>query len=123
MTMFHIHPHAACDRYPALLASFVEEYGADTAPAFAAQFAAAEAADLHWESRFGMRSLGRFEGFDDDEDGTDGTELMRIIGFFRGCYFVANCLVDSEMRVHALLKLTRFDDLAAAQNAFRHGGG
>jgi hypothetical protein len=120
MTMLHIHPHAAFDQFPQLLASLAEEHGTDGLSFIAEQFAAAEAADLHWDSRFAERNLGAYEGFDDDDD---GAELVRIIGYFRSRYFVATCVVNSDRRVRSLLKLTRFDDVQAAEIAFRAGGG
>lgn len=96
-----LHPHAELDRFPQLLAEFGD--------GFVDAVIAAEEADFAWDSRFAEHDLG--------------ARRVRIIGYFRHRYLVANCLVDGQRRVRALLKLRRFDQLAEAEAAFLEGRG
>ncbi len=112
MSQVHAHLHTEFDSYPLLL----EEFGTYQVD----RIIDTEAADFHWDSRFAERNLGAYEGFDDGED--DG-EIVRIIGFFRGQYYVATCVVDGNRRVRTMLRLTHFDRVENAETAFLAGGG
>ncbi len=112
MSQVHTHLHTEFDRYPLLR----KEFGAYEVD----RIINAEAADFHWDSRFAERNFGAYEGFD---EGEDGGEIVRIIGFFRGQYYVATCVVDVERRVRAMLRLTHFDSVESAEAVFLAGGG
>ena len=119
MTTLHIHPHAAFDRFPMLVASVQEEFGADGLLSNVERFIDAERADLHWDGRLAEMTLGAYEGFDDEDE---AFEAVAIIGYFRGRYYVATCVVDAERRVHWLLRLSHFDGVESAERAFLAGG-
>jgi hypothetical protein len=120
MTTLHIHPHAAFDRFPMLVESVREEFGVEGLMSNVARFIDAELADFHWDGRIAERNLGAYESLDDD--GEDAFERVEIIGFFRGRYYTATCLVDAERHVHWMLKLRHFGSFEDAEQAFLAGG-
>ena len=119
MTTRHIHPHAAFDRFPMLVASVKEEFGTDGLLSNVERFIDAERADVHWDGRLAEMNLGAYESFDDEDE---AFERVSIIGYFRGRYYVATCVVDAERRVRWLLRLRHFDSFESAERAFLAGG-
>ena len=105
MSYHTVHPHAEFDRFPQLAA----EFGSDID-----RIINAELADFVWESRFAERDLGAWEGFDDDDE---SSEIVRIIGYFRGRYIVATCIVDGNRHVQMMLKQRQFDNVGDAELA------
>jgi hypothetical protein len=109
------HDHAAFDRFPALVQDLTAEFGSDGISAVVEKFIAAEQADFLWESRFAERNLGDFEGLDGDEE---GGKLVAVMGYFRGEYYVAICIVDADRSVRALIKSREFSSFESAEIAF-----
>ena len=109
------HDHAAFDRFPALVRDLTAEFGREGIGAVVEKFIAAEEADFLWEGRFAEKNLGDFEGFDDDEN---GCQRVAVMGYFRGEYYVAICIVDVERSVSGLLKSRRFENFGSTQIAF-----
>jgi hypothetical protein len=109
------HDHAAFDRFPALVKDLRTEFGTEGIGHVIEKFIAAEQADFLWEGRFAERNLGAFEGFDIDED---GCQRVGVMGYFRGKYYVAHCIVDAERNVTALLKSRQFESFESAESAF-----
>jgi len=115
MTMSKQHQHASFDRFPKLREDLIVEFGAEGIDATVERFIAAEAADFAWEGRFAEMNLGRIEGFDDEGE---TFERVAVMGYFRGGYYVAECVVDRERNAHNLLKSRRFESQAGAESAF-----
>ena len=115
MTAFTTQPHAAMDRYPQFLASIRIEFP-DDCEAIADEMIEAEFGDFCWESRIAERHMGLLESFDVDAD--EAREEVRIIGYFRGHYLVATCVLDGERRLVWMPKVREFDALADAESAF-----
>ena len=109
------HDHAAFDRFPALVQDLAAEFGSDGIGAVVEKFIAAEGADFLWESRFAEMDLGEFESFDNDDD---GCQRVAVMGFFRGKYHVAICIVDAERCVTALVKSRQFESFEGVESAF-----
>lgn len=109
------HDHSAFDRFPDLVRDLTTEFGSDGIGAIVERFIAAEQADFCWEGRFAERNLGVFESLDDDEQ---HRERVAVLGYFRGRYYVATCIVDHERGVRALLKMRRFESFESAERAF-----
>ena len=109
------HFHAAFDRFPGLVRSLTAEFGSDGIGAVIEKFIAAEEADFLWAGRFADRNLGEFESFDGDED---GCQRVAVMGYFRGEYYVAICIVDTERSVIGLLRSRQFASLESAESAF-----
>lgn len=120
MTMLHIHPHAAFDRFPMLVESVKEEFGADGLMSNVERFIEAERADFHWDGRLAEMNLGAYESLDDEGE---AFEAVAIIGYFRSRYYVATCVVDAERHIHWMLRLHHFDSFEGAEQAFLAGGG
>jgi hypothetical protein len=108
------HDHAAFDRFPALVRDLTAEFGSDGIGAVVEKFIAAEQADFLWEGRFAELNLGEFESFDGDEV---GCQRVAVMGYFRGEYYVAICIVDAERNVSALLKSRKFASFESAESA------
>ena len=115
MTTIHAHPHAEFDRYPALLHDQEKQLGRDGIVAIAERIIEAERADFHWDRRIGEWNLRPYESFDEEEM----FERVAIIGYFRGRYYVAICIVDDERCVHWMIRLRPFANFESAENAFR----
>jgi hypothetical protein len=117
MTASHV--HAAFDRFPQLLHDLETAFGGDDLRAIADRFIAAERAEFCWEGRIAEMKLGVLESLEQE-----GQALARvaILGYFRGRYYVATCLVDGVRDVHALLRLREFDEFEAAEAAFVASG-
>jgi len=107
--------HAAFDRFPELVQDLTAEFGSDGIGAIVDKFIAAEQADFCWEGRFAEMNLGEFEWLDDEYE---GCERVAVLGYFRGQYYVATCVVDEERHVRALFKVRQFDSLGSAESAF-----
>jgi hypothetical protein len=115
MTISTTQPHAAMDTFPQFLSTIRAEFP-DDCEAIADEIIEAELGDFCWESRIAERRLGLVESFGDDEEGC--REEVGILGFFRGRYLVAICILDSERRLRWMLKVRHFDALADAESAF-----
>ena len=109
------HDHAAFDRFPELVRDLTAEFGSDGIGATVDRFIAAEQADFCWEGRFAEMNLGEFESFDEEYEGCEG---VAVLGYFRGRYYVATCVVDRERHVRALLKVRQFESFESAESAF-----
>lgn len=121
MSCIVTHPHAAFDRFPALVESLRREFGTEGLMALVERVVAAEAADLHWDGRIAERNLGAYGSADDDGDA--GFERVAILGVFRGYGYTAVCVVDSQRRVRRMARLCRFERIEDAERAFLDGGG
>lgn len=120
MIPLHQHPHAAFDRFPQLVRDLVAEFGAHGIDAVVARFIEAERADFHWDGRLAEMNLGAWESLDEEDE---TFEKVAIIGYFRGRYYVATCLVDGDRRVHSMLRLRYIESFESAEKAFLAGGG
>ena len=120
MITLHTHPHAAFDRYPQLVRDLIEEFGAHGIDAVVERFIAAESADFHWDGRIAEMNLGVWERVDDTEE---RLQQVAILGYFRGRYCAAICLVDRERRVEMMFRLRHFDSFEHAEEAFLASGG
>ena len=76
----------------------------------------AELGDFCWDARIAELHLGVIESIDDDE--TEVRAEVRILGYFRGQYLVATCIVDGEHRLQWMPKVRHYDGLSEAENAF-----
>jgi hypothetical protein len=112
------HDHAAFDRFPELVRGLIAQFGSDGIDAIADRFIAAERAEFCWEGRFAEMNLGAFESADDEFAACDRVAVM---GYFRGQYYIATCVVDRERDVRALLKVRQFTDFDGAETAFLAG--
>lgn len=112
------HDHAAFDRFPDLLRDLVMEFGSDGIGAVVDRFIAAERADFCWEGRLAEMNLGEFESVDGEYEACSEVAVM---GYFRGRYYVATCVVDQERHVRALLKMRQFESFDSAKMAFLAG--
>ena len=109
------HGHAAFDQFPELVQDLTTEFGSDGIGTIVDRFIAAERADFYWEGRFAEMNLGAFESVDGEYE---RCEQVAILGYFRGQYYVAICVVDQERGVRALLKVRQFERLDSAEKAF-----
>ena len=109
------HDHAAFDRFPALVWDLTGEFGSDGIGAVVEKFITAEQADFLWEGRFAELNLGEFDSFDGDEV---GCQRVAVMGYFRGEYYVAICIVDAERSVSAVLKSRQFESFERAEIFF-----
>jgi hypothetical protein len=115
MTVFTAQPHAAMDRFPAFLASIRGEFP-DDCEAIAAEMIDAELGDFCWESRIAERRLGMLESFGDEA--FEAREEVTILGYFRGKYLVATCVLDGDRRLCWMRKVREFAAPAEAESAF-----
>jgi hypothetical protein len=118
MATIQPHPHAEFDRFPQLVCELTEEFGAEGIGAVIERFIEAERADFYWDGRIAERPIGPYEGLGEDDD---ACQQVAILGFFRGRYYVATCLVDDARRVCWMPRVRHFDDLASAEMAFAAG--
>jgi len=113
------HPHATFDRFPQLVRDLTKEFGREGIGAVVERFIEAEQAEFWWEGRIAEKSLGLYEdGFDEDEK---PLELVGILGIFRCRYYVATCVLDSQKRLHSMLRVRHFDGFERAERAFLTG--
>src|SRR5271170_2843197 len=115
MTISSTQPHAAMDTFPQFLSTIRAEFP-DDCEAIADDIIDAELGDFCWESRIAERRLSVFENFGDDEN--ELREEVGILGFFRGQYLVATCILDGERRLRWMPKVRHFEELADAEAAF-----
>ena len=115
MTLSTTHLHAAMDRYPQFLSTIRAEFP-DDCEAIADEIIDAELGDFCWDSRLAERRICVLEPLDDDE--SDAREQVRILGYFRGQYIVATCIVDAGRHLHWMPKVRQFDALVEAETAF-----
>jgi hypothetical protein len=115
MTLSITHLHAEMDQYPHFLNTIRAEFP-DDCDAIADDIIDAELGDFCWDARIAERHLGVIESIDDDE--TEARVGVRILGFFRGQYLVATCIVDAEHRLRWMPKVRQYDALAEAEDAF-----
>jgi hypothetical protein len=114
MTNFTTQPHAAMDKFPAFLSTIRAEFP-DDCDTIADEIIDAELGDFCWESRFAERPISTFETPDDDEE---LREEVRILGFFRGRYLVATCILDGDRQLRWMPKVRYFEALTEAESAF-----
>ena len=112
-----LHSDAASDHFPQLVRDLIAEHGSDGIAVVVEQVIAAELGDICWESRIAEKSFGPIEQ-SLDADGAMPCERVAILGYFRGRYHVATCLVDADRRLVAMLRLRYFDGYDAAGSAF-----
>jgi hypothetical protein len=110
--------HAAMDKFPQFLSTIRAEFP-DDCEAIADQIIDAELGDFCWESRIAERSIGIIGDLFDDEEGV--REEVRILGYFRGQYLVATCIVDAERRLQWMPKVRHFEALSDGEGAFLAG--
>jgi hypothetical protein len=115
MTFFTTHPHAAMDLFPAFLGTIRAEFP-DDCDAIADEIIDAELGDFCWDSRIAERRIGSIEYLDDE--GEEMREEVRILGYFRGQYLVATCILDGERRFQWMPKVRHFEGLTEAETAF-----
>ena len=115
MTFSTTHLHAQMDRFPQFLNTIRAEFP-DDCETIADEIIDAELGDFCWDARIAERHLGVIESIDDDE--TEARAEVRILGYFRGQYLVATCIVDGEHRLQWMPKVRHYDGLAEAENAF-----
>ena len=115
MTLSITHPHAEFDRYPQFLSTIRDEFP-DDCEAIAREIIDAELGDFCWESRIAERSDGIVEAFDLDED--DACEEVSILGYFRGQYLVATCILSAERHLRWMPKVRHYDAFEDAETAF-----
>ena len=109
------HEHTAFDHFPELVRDLTAEFGSDGIGTVIEKFITAEQADFCWEGRFAEMNLGEIESFDGDDE---AWERVAVLGYFRGEYYVAICIVDAERNVSALLKSRQFESFESAESAF-----
>jgi hypothetical protein len=109
------HDHAALDRFPELVRDLTAQFGTDGIGGIVEKFIAAELADFFWEGRFAEMNVGAFENVEDEHE---GCRQVAVLGYFRGQYYVATCVVDEERQGRALLKVREFESFGSAKTAF-----
>jgi hypothetical protein len=114
MTLSTAHSHAAMDQYPHFLNTIRDEFP-DDCEAIADEIIDRELGDFCWESRIAERPICLLESFGDDEI---EREEVRILGYFRGEYLVATCIVDADRHVQWMPKVRHFDTFEDAETAF-----
>jgi hypothetical protein len=115
MTLSITHQHAEFDRYPLFLSTIREEFP-DDCDAIADEIIDNELGDFCWDARIAERRICTVSPFDCDD--IELREQVRIIGYFRGKYLVATCIVDGERHLHWMLKVRHFDAFDDAEAAF-----
>jgi hypothetical protein len=115
MTLSTTHLHAAMDRFPQFLNTIREEFP-DDCDAIADEIIDKELGDFCWDSRLAECRICILEPLDDDE--IEEREQVRILGYFRGEYIVATCIVDAERQLRWMPKVRHFDGLPDAEAAF-----
>lgn len=115
MTLSTTHLHAQMDRFPQFLNTIRAEFP-DDCDTIADDIIDAELGDFCWDARFAERRLGVIDSLEDDE--ADARAEVRILGYFRGQYLVATCIVDGEHRLRWMPKMRQYDALEAAEYAF-----
>ncbi len=118
MTAFNVDIHAALDAFPHFLSTIRAEFP-DDFKAIADEIIDAELGDFCWDSRFAERSIGIVDSFAEDEN---PREVVKIIGYFRGRYLVASCIVNGDRRLLWMPKVRHFEVLAEAESAFLADG-
>jgi hypothetical protein len=115
MTISTTQPHAAMDTFPHFLSTIRAEFP-DDCEAIADEIVDAELADFCWDSRIAELRLGVIESFEEGEE--EARERVNILGFFRGRYLVATCILDGDRRLRWMPKVRHFAALADAESAF-----
>ena len=115
MTLSINHPHGEFDRYPHFLNTIRTEFP-DDCEAIADEMIDAELGDFCWDSRIAERSNGIIEAF--DFDGSEEREDVSILGYFRGRYLVATCILDAARALRWMPKVRHFDTFEDAETAF-----
>ncbi len=115
MTISTTQIHAAMDAFPRFLNTIRAEFP-DDCEAIANDIIEAELGDFCWDSRIAERRLGLVECFGDSDGETH--EEVGILGFFRGQYLVATCILDGERRLRWMPKIRHFAEVADAESAF-----
>src|SRR3546814_4483860 len=75
----------------------------------------AERDDFHWESRFDERHLGAYESLDDEPEELD---RLAIIGYLKGRWHTAICIVDGEGCLFDMLNLQHHESAGDARNSY-----
>jgi hypothetical protein len=120
MTTLQQHPHAEFDRFPQFIRDLAEEFGSEGIGTLADRFIAAEWADFYWDGRIAEMPLGTYS--DGLEQREEPLQQVAIMGYFRGRYYFATCLVDNERRVRWMPRVRHFEDFESAEAAFRTAG-
>jgi hypothetical protein len=115
MTLSTVHSHAEFDRYPRFLDTIRDEFP-DDCEAIASDIIDAELGDFCWESRIAERSNGVIETF--DFGACEEREEVSILGYFRGRYLVATCILDAERHLRWMPKVRHFEAYEDAESAF-----
>jgi hypothetical protein len=120
MTEIHEHSHAAMDRFPQLVLDLTDEFGSEGISTVVERFIEAERADFYWDGRIAETPLGA-HGKDLD-DRQEAREQVAILGYFRGRYYTAACIVDRARRVRWMLRVRHFDGYETAGSVFEAMG-
>jgi hypothetical protein len=115
MTAFTIQTHSAMDKFPAFLSTIRAEFP-DDCEAIADEIIDAELGDFCWDSRVAERIIGTVESGDGDDE--EAHSEVRIVGYFRGRYLVATCILDAKHRPIWMPKVRYFDLESDADCAF-----
>lgn len=89
----------------ALITGLEIEFGRTAAEGLAEHFLDAEALDFHWSARVQERWLGAYESLDEEDFELD---RLAILGWLRGAWFVAICVVDGNGQPHAMSGMRSF---------------
>jgi hypothetical protein len=103
------------DRYPHFLSTIRAEFPSDC-DAIADEILDKELGDFCWESRIAERHICTLEPM--EFDGDEARERVQILGYFRGQYLVATCIVDAQRRFLWMPKVRHFDAEIDAETAF-----
>src|SRR3546814_20922315 len=79
MTTLHIHPHAAYDRFPMLVESVKEEFGADGLMSNVERFIDAERADFHWDGRLAEMNPGAYASLAAEGEALEAVRIIRFL--------------------------------------------
>ena len=89
----------------ALVSGLAIEFGQAAAEGLAERFLDAEALDFHWSARLQERWLGAYESLDEEDFELD---RVAILGWLKGAWFIAICIVDGNGEPHAMSGMRTF---------------
>jgi hypothetical protein len=89
----------------ALVSGLAIEFGRAAGEGLAERFLDAEAPDFHWSARVQERWLGAYESLDEEDFELD---RVAILGWLKGAWFVAICVVDGNGQPHAMSGMRSF---------------
>ncbi len=108
------------DPFERLIAGLEWEFQSADCDAVARRFLDAEAADFHWEARRDERTLGPYEGLEDDGEGP--LARVAIVGCLAGKWFVATMIRADAGGVLELIRCEHFAGCEEAGRAFAEAG-